>query len=111
MGVTACDHGFMGGFSADVGARIRRFFAPRWSVLPFVYVGASAKIVSFAADDVRGIALPAVLGAGARKEIAPGVHAVAGANMQLGIGHFNRGLGWEPHATFAFHFGAEFNLF
>jgi hypothetical protein len=62
-------------------------------------------------DDVRGVAFPLLIGGGARKEVSKGLAVTASANVQLGVGAFNRGLGWEPSASFILQGGVEFDLF
>ena len=105
-----CDHGITRGFAAEGFAGARRFFPGQGVFAPYLRAALGARLVSFRGDDVTGFALPLHLGGGIRARVADGVAVVAGSELRLGVGWFDRALGAEPHISLAVHAGAEFAL-
>jgi hypothetical protein len=105
-----CDHTITRGVGLEGFAGIRRFFAGQDSFSPYARAALGARLVSFAADDVTGFAIPLILGGGIRARVTDSISVVGGADLRLGIGWFNRRIESEPHLTLAIHAGAEFRL-
>ena len=105
-----CDHGQLSGAALEAALGIRHLFGPAGSFTPFVTGGLALRLVSFAADDVRGAALPLYLGGGIRAGVAERVSLVGGATTRSGFGVFGRGLGLEPQWGLEIFAGAEFAL-
>lgn len=110
-----CDHGLVDGFSAEVGANVRRFLggaranAPS-DFWPYVRLGVGLSIVRFSDDDVTGLGIPLHAGGGLRVKVADGIAVTAEATLDIGIGRFTQGLGWEPQIGGSVTAGAEFKL-
>jgi hypothetical protein len=105
-----CDHGITRGFAAEGFAGARRFFPGQGVFSPYLRAALGVRLVSFRGDDVMGFALPLQLGGGIRARVADGVAVVAGSELRLGVGWFDRSLGAEPQISLAVHAGAEFAL-
>lgn len=105
-----CDHGLLKGFAAEVSAGVRRDFAGQDRFTPFARVGLAVRLVSFGDDDVKGAAVPVVVGGGVRAQVADRIAVVGGATLRAGIGILSGDVGVEPHASLAIHFGVEFGL-
>lgn len=110
MNAVECDHGFTDGSSVEVAATVRRMFAPQGKFHPFARAGIGIALVRFGADDLTGVAFPLHAGAGVRTNVAYGVAIVAQADLQLGLGVFDRGLGKEAQLGMTLTAGAEFRL-
>lgn len=108
--VLVCNHGLAEGAGIEISASVRRLFAPQGAFRPFARVGIGLGLVRFAGDDVSGFAIPLHGGAGVRATVAPSIAVVAEAELELGFGRFNRGLGSEPRLGLAVTAGAEFRL-
>lgn len=105
-----CDHGITGGFAAEVVASVRRVLAERQKFVPYVRAGFALRLVAFSNDDVTGLGIPLIGSAGFRREVAGGIDVVAGIDLRMGWGFFNRALGGEPQVSAAFNAGVEFDL-
>jgi hypothetical protein len=84
--------------------------AQRGKFVPFVRAAIGLAYVRFGDDDVSGLAVPLHLGGGLRTQVAPMVAIAALADLTVGLGKFNRGLGGEPQLGLAITAGAEFRL-
>ncbi len=115
MDLTVCDHGLVDGFSAEVGANVRRFFgsarhgAPE-QLWPYARLGVGVAIVRFADDKATGLAIPLHAGAGIRYSVSDIVALTAEATFDIGLARFNQGLGMEPQIGGSVTAGAEFGL-
>lgn len=105
-----CDHGIARGFAAEAFAGARRFFPGQGAFAPYARAALGARLVSFRGDDVTGFAVPLQLGGGIRARVADGIAVVAGSELRLGVGWFDRELGAEPQIGFAVHAGVDFAL-
>ena len=105
-----CDHGLVGGSAISVTAGVRRFFSVQGRFHPFAKLGLSFRTISFSADEVRGIAVPLVLGGGVRARVGDRVAVVGGATAQFGPAWFNHGFGLESQFVFVVTGGVEFSL-
>jgi opacity protein-like surface antigen len=105
-----CSHGIADGAGVEVSATVRRVFAPQGAFRPYARVGVGIGLARFADDDVSGFTIPLHGGGGVRVKIAPAIAIVAEADLALGIGSFNRGIGLEPQLGLAVTAGVEFRL-
>jgi len=105
-----CDHGLVDGFAAEISANVRRFFAGNGQYWPYARLGVGAGLVRFADDGVTGLAIPLHAGGGLRVSVADGVAIAAEATLDVGIGRFGSGLGFEPQVGASITAGAEFGL-
>ncbi len=110
--VVICDHGLVNGLAGEVAIGIRRFLADyrQDRFIPFARVGVGARFVNFSTDEVRGVAIPAIIGGGVRARLTHQFALSAGATARAGIAFMNKGLGAQPHFTFSIQFAAEFAL-
>lgn len=110
-----CDHSLVDGFSAEVGANVRRFFGSTLAnqnkdYWPYARLGVGVALVRFSEDDVTGVAIPLHVGGGIRASMSDGVAVTVEATLDLGIGRFSQGLGAEPQLGGSITAGAEFGL-
>lgn len=105
-----CKHGLADGTGFELSASVRRMFAPQGSFRPFVGLGVGLGVVRFGDDDVTGFTIPLHASAGVRVQVASSVAIIGVADLALGIGGFNRGLGVQPQLGFAVAAGVEFRL-
>lgn len=106
-----CTQGIADGNSIDVAASVRHFFpATHSGFWPFLRGGLGLAIVRFRADDVTGLAIPIVGGAGLRVSLSSDIALVGSAELQFGFAAFNHGLGLEPQLGATITAGAEFRL-
>lgn len=106
-----CDHGVANGSSIDVAASVRHFIATtRNGFWPFVRGGVGIGVVRFSGDDVTGLAIPFLVGAGLRVSVTSTLALVGEAQLRFGFGAFDHGLGLEPQLGAGFTVGAEFRL-
>ncbi len=110
LGTTDCSFGSTSGFGFEIGARLRRHFAPVYDFEPFVSAGLHLRAMAFGRDAVRGFAFPATGTVGVRYPVQDGVHAVVQSTLRVGLGVYNRDLGWKPHASLGASMGLEFSL-
>ncbi|MGE0549500.1 MAG: hypothetical protein AB7O24_23850 [Kofleriaceae bacterium] len=110
MDAMSCDHGLADGSGVEISASVRRMFGTHGAFRPFVRAGVGIGIVRFSDDEVTGLAIPLRGGGGVRVRVTPDVAVVAEAEVGLGIGAFNRGLGAEPLLGGSVTAGAEFRL-
>jgi len=95
-----CDHGRLDGFAGEVAVGVRRiFFDDPSGIRPFARAGIGLRVVHFGDDDVTGLAVPIIAGAGARLRVDERVAVGAEAQLELGAGLFSRGLGVAPQAA------------
>lgn len=106
-----CNHGALSGRSIEVGAGIRRFLMPSEAFTPFAHARVGVRLASFPGDDVRGIAIPLVAGAGVRARVHELLSVGGGAALEAGAGWFSRDLGWEPQVSLTVQAGVEFHLY
>jgi hypothetical protein len=107
---TTCDHGLTGGQAVEIAATVRRMFAARGAFQPFARVGLGFSLVRFRRDDVDGFVVPLHAGAGVRTTLTPSVALVTQADLAVGLGGFDHGMGVEPQLGFAITAGAELDL-
>jgi hypothetical protein len=81
-----CDHGLLGGFGGEVFAGVRRFFAAKQTLVPYLRGGVALRLVAFSGDEVRGLALPVWLGAGVRRKVHERVVVNAEPQVSLMVG-------------------------
>ncbi len=93
-----CDHGGLAGVGLQATAGIRRYFVGQERFAPFVRAGVGVRAVRFGEDDVSGLAIPVVLGAGFRRQMTDQVAVGVGAALEFGLGAFGDALGVEPQA-------------
>lgn len=110
-----CDHGLVDGFSAEVGANVRRFLGSVRSTTssdfwPYVRLGVGIAIVRFSDDDATGFGIPLHAGGGLRIKVSDGIAVTAEATLDIGIARFTQGLGAEPLIGGSVTAGAEFKL-
>ncbi len=105
-----CDHGILDGFAIDAAIGLRRYLTSSDEFSPYVRAGIAFRGVVFTGDDVSGFAFPVFAAGGVRAKVAPRVSVVADAMLRTGFAIFNRGLGVEPHASFAVQAGVELVL-
>ena len=109
MDAVVCDHGMIDGDAVEISANVRRFFG-HGQYVPFARLGVGASLVYFGGDRVSGIAFPLHGGGGLRVSLTELVSLMAEAEVEVGFGFFNRGLGGEPQVGASIAAGAEFNL-
>jgi hypothetical protein len=105
-----CDHGLADGNGVEISATVRRYFEAQGDFRPFARAGVGVGFARFGGDGVSGLIVPLHGGAGVRAAVTPWVAVVAQAELQLGIGVFNKSLGLEPQVGFSVVAGAEFRL-
>jgi hypothetical protein len=105
-----CEHGVLDGFAAELAIGLRRHLAAHGRVTPYVKLGLGVRLVSYAADDLRGVAFPLIAGGGVRTRVAPHVQLLGAATLRAGLGKFGRGVDAEPHLSLALLAGVEFEL-
>ncbi len=110
-----CDHGLVDGFSAEVGANVRRFLGSvrantPSAFWPYLRLGVGIAIIRFSDDDLTGFGIPLHAGGGMRINVADGIAVTAEATLDVGIGLFTQGLGVEPLIGGSVTAGAEFKL-
>ena len=105
-----CDHGLATGTAMAFTVGLRRFLKAQGRFDPYFRLGLSLRRISFAADELRGIAFPIVFGGGVRTKVHPTTSVVVGGVVQFGPAWFNRGLGVEPQVALLLVGGAEFGL-
>ena len=109
-GSFVCDHGLTDGDGVAIQATVRRYFQPQGMFRPFVRAGVGVGLVRFSGDSVSGLAIPLIGGAGLRAEVADEVTVVAQAELEVGLGIFDKGLGLQPQLGGVVLVGAEFRL-
>jgi hypothetical protein len=67
-------------------------------------------LARFGDDGVTGLVIPLHAGGGLRASVSEGIAVVAQADLALGVGVFNKGLGAEPQLGLSVVAGAEFTL-
>lgn len=105
-----CDHGVVDGFAGEASVGIRRYLQGQDKFRPFARAGLGVRVISFAADDVMGVAFPLYLGGGVRAHVANRVHVVADATVRGGVGIFGHDIGLAPALSLAITAGVEFTL-
>ncbi len=106
-----CNHGVADGNSIDVAASVRHFLARAQSGFwPYLRGGVGIGIARFRTDDVTGLAIPILAGAGVRVSMTPDLALTGEAQINVGFAAFNRGLGLEPQLGAKVTVGAEFRL-
>jgi hypothetical protein len=110
MNAFVCQHGLAQGAGVEIGATVRRFLGGKDQFWPFIRAGAGIGIARFSSDSVTGLVVPLHGGAGVRVSVAPAVAITAEAELVLGVGMFNHGLGLESQFGIAITAGAEFRL-
>lgn len=105
-----CNHGLADGAGVEVVGGVRRMFAPQGAFRPYARLGLGLGLARFADDDVSGFTIDVHGGGGVRVKVAPSIAIVGEADLALGFGSFNRGLGTEPQVSLAVTAGVEFRL-
>jgi hypothetical protein len=106
-----CRHGFASGFSAEVLAGVARYFGEDDEpISPFLRGGLGVRAVAFPGDELRGIAVPLWAGAGVRARVHDTISVVGGAELRAGPAWMTRGIGLEPHGSFAITAGVDFTI-
>jgi hypothetical protein len=108
--VLVCDHGLLAGVAAGFDATVRRRLGGQAGFWPYARVGLGLRLVRFADDDVSGLAVPLVVGAGVRARVGRGVAIAAEATGEAGLAYLSRGLGPEPQLGLVVAVGVEFRL-
>ena len=104
-----CDHGMIDGDGVEISANVRRFFG-RGEYTPFARLGIGAGLVYFGGDRVSGIAFPLHAGGGLRIALTHLLALMAEAELEVGVGVFNRDIGAQPQVGASIAAGVEFNL-
>jgi hypothetical protein len=108
---TICDHGRLDGFAGDLGIGVRHHLLRRASMTPFFKLGVGVRVVSYAADELLGIAFPLVGGLGIRVRVAPHTQVVLAGEARAGLARFGAStIGGEPHISLTALGGIEFEL-
>ncbi len=105
-----CDQGIASGFAADASVAIRRDLYLGGDFVPFFRAGVALRVIAYASDDVIGISLPLLGSIGVRARVNELLSVIALADLRVGWGIFNRGLGIEPQANASIGVGVEFDL-
>jgi hypothetical protein len=105
-----CNHGIADGNGVAISATVRRYFDAQGMFRPFARAGLGIGISRFSNDSVSGLAIPLLIGGGVRAAVADEVAIVAQAELAVGFGVFNHGLGLEPQLGASVVAGAEFRL-
>lgn len=105
-----CEHGLVDGFAAEASAGLRRYFTGQQQFRPYARAGVGLRLISFADDELRGLAVPVYAGGGIRVDVANRVLVVAEANVRGGPALMGRGLGLEPNFGLSIGAGVEFTL-
>lgn len=105
-----CDHGIAGGFAAEVVGSIRRELEARQGFVPYLRAGVALRLLAFGGDDVVGLGFPLIGSAGFRRRLGDPVTLVAGVDLRIGWGAFNRDLGLESQVSASINAGVEFDL-
>ncbi len=106
----ACDHGLADGAGVEAIGAVRRMFAPQGAFRPYARLGVGLGLARFADDEVSGVTIAAHGGGGVRVKVAPSIAIVGEADVMLGFGSFNRGIGTEAQLGLAITAGVEFRL-
>ncbi|HTR52411.1 MAG TPA: hypothetical protein VMJ10_16975 [Kofleriaceae bacterium] len=109
-GSFVCDHGLTDGDGVVISATVRRYFVAQGMFRPFARAGIGIGLARFGADGVTGLVIPLVGGAGLRAEITEGIAVVARADLEVGLGIFDKSLGLQPQLGGVVMIGAEFRL-
>ena len=109
-GAFTCTHGALDGAAADLMVGIRRFVAPREQFAPYLRAGVGLRLVRFPGDEVDGVAVPLVLGAGARARVSDRIAVGGDVALEAGAGLFDHALGVEPQLGLAVQATVELRL-
>jgi opacity protein-like surface antigen len=109
-GAMVCDHGLTDGDGVEISATVRRYFEPNGMFRPFARVGIGVGLARFGGDSVSGFVIPLHAGGGLRAGVSDGIAVVAQAELEVGLGFYDKGLGTEPVVGGAVVVGAEFRL-
>lgn len=110
MNAFVCEHGIADGRALEIAATVRRFFSAQGDFRPFARAGIGIGGVHFPDDSVSGLVIPLHLGGGVRAIVADSIAIIGQAELSLGFGVFDKGLGIEPQLGLAVTAGAEFKL-
>jgi hypothetical protein len=105
-----CDHGALEGRSIGLATGVRLALRGKQGFVPYLHGGLGLSYLSFPADDLKGMAVPLILGAGTRVRVADKVAVGGGAEVHLGGTWLNRELGVEPHFSLTVQIGVEFEI-
>lgn len=108
--VLVCDHGPLRGRAGELSVGIRRFLIAQQQFTPYVQGRLGVRVLSFSGDEVVGVALLAIVGAGVRAQVHERVSIAGGARFDVGAGLFGKDLGGEPQFGLTVHTGVEFLL-
>jgi len=105
-----CDHGQLDGVAGGVHSGIRWVQPSKQGFVPYVRGTVGIELVNYSDDDVRGIAVPVVLGGGVRARVADRVSVSGEADLHIGFARLNRDMGVEPQAALIVKLGVDFAL-
>jgi hypothetical protein len=105
-----CDHGQLDGLGFGVIAGLRWYARPQQGFYPYLRAGLGAELVRFGDDGLWGVGVPLGLGAGVRSRVTDAIAVGAGADLQLGVARFDRGVGLEPQAALLVRAAVELAL-
>jgi hypothetical protein len=105
-----CDHGQLDGVAGGAHSGVRWVQRGKQGFVPYVRATVGLELVNYSDDDVRGIAVPVVLGGGVRARVADRVSVGGGADLHIGIARFNRDIGAEPQVALTVKLGVDFAL-
>jgi hypothetical protein len=106
----ACDHGLADGVGVEAIGAVRRMFSAQGAFRPYARIGLGLGLARFADDDVSGGTVAVHGGGGVRVKVAPSIAIVGEADVALGFGSFNRGIGTAAQLGLAITAGVEFRL-
>ena len=110
MDAYVCEHGLAQGAGVEIAATVRRFVGGKDQFWPFLRAGVGLGLARYGSDSVSGFVVPVHGGGGVRVSVSPDGAITAEADLVLGVGFFNHGLGLESQFGFAITAGAEFRL-
>lgn len=105
-----CDHGQLDGVAGGAHSGLRWVQRGKQGFVPYLRATVGIELVNYSDDDVRGIAVPVVLGGGVRARVADRVSVSGGADLHIGIARLNRDIGAEPQAALIVKLGVDFAL-
>ncbi len=105
-----CDHGQLDGVAGTLATGLRWMAPVKQGFVPYARGMIGLELVNFDSDDVKGISVPVVLGAGVRTRVSSRIAVGGGADLHVGIAKLGRDIGVDPQVALRVRFGVEFAL-
>ncbi len=105
-----CDHGQLDGVAGGAHSGIRWVQPGKQGFVPYLRATIGIELINYSDDDVRGLAVPVVLGGGVRARVADRISVGGGADLHIGIARLNRDIGAEPQIALTVRLGVDFAL-